>query len=438
MQPWTQSDLVGRRWVPGALEFGALLLFSFLFCLAAGTADDWPQWRGPGRDQSWKREQPPVLSSPPKVLWRIPAGGGYASPVVWEGRGYILDSILQKPRAWERLRCVDLDSGRLLWTETNSVSYPDYCFDPNNRGGPNASCLVEHGRVYSIGANGDLFCRDARAGRILWGTNLTESCGLRDYAAVTPSPLIEQDLLITAPGGDANATVVAFDKETGRERWRALKDSWTYSSPIVITAGGARELILWTQDAVNSLDPATGRLLWREKISTPGDMTVSTPVFRAGRLLAGGLMFRLGPTDRDHQVLWPESIAVTKRVFSNTSTPCMQEDLVFTGTTAGKLICLRSDTGKLLWETNSLTAPGNGSSLHITAVKDAFLIFTDQGDLIQVQLSESGCREISRVHLIDPLHPFGGRKVIWPPPVFARDSVLVRNDEEVIRVDLGR
>ena len=82
-----------------------------------------------------------------------------------------------------------------------------------------------------------MFCRDTRAGTVIWATNLTQSADLRDYAAITPSPLIEERLLITVPGGEPNATVVAFDKMTGQERWRALNDSWTYSSPIVITVG---------------------------------------------------------------------------------------------------------------------------------------------------------------------------------------------------------
>src|SRR6185295_12033112 len=97
-----------------------------------------------------------------------------------------------------------------------------------------------------------------------------------------------------------------------------------------------RELIVWTQKAVTSLEPATGRIFWREEISSPGDMAVATPAFRHGYLLAGGLMFKLGPKDTDYKVLWPESVPVTKRILSNTSAPLMKDDLIFTGTIAGK------------------------------------------------------------------------------------------------------
>src|SRR5262249_13203480 len=156
------------------------------------------------------------------ALWSVAAGGGFSSPVVSNGRVYAFDSELDHPKAWERLRCLDLRSGRPIWAQSNAVTYPDYCFDPNHRAGPTATCIVNEGRIYSIGANGDLFCRETQGGQVVWSTNLTQSTGLRDYAAITPSPLIEGRLLITVPGGESNATVVAFDKETGRERWRAL------------------------------------------------------------------------------------------------------------------------------------------------------------------------------------------------------------------------
>ena len=411
------------------------LVYLLLF-VSSSMADDWPQWRGPNRDGVWKEQD---LSFPPEgvaVLWTVPAGGGYSSPVVSDGRVYAFDAELQNPRAWERLRCFDLNSGRLLWSQSNAVTYPDYGFDPDNGAGPNATCIVDEGRIYSIGANGDLFCRESRTGMVIWATNLTQSTGLRDYAAITPSPLIEAGLLITVPGGESNATVVAFDKTTGKERWRALNDSWTYSSPIVITVAGERQLIVWTPKAVTSLEPESGKILWRENITSPGDMVVSTPVFNQGYLLAGGLMFKLGPKSSDRKLLWPEVVSPTKRIFSNTSTPLIQNNLVFTGTTAGKLICVDRENGRQLWETNTVTAPGNGSCLSLTPLAELVLIFTDQGDLIRARLHESGYQEISRIHVIEPLHPFGGKKVVWVPPVFTHQSAILRNDAQIIRVDL--
>ncbi len=397
------------------------------------SGSDWPQWRGPERSGVWHEEQFSFPTGALPVMWRVPVGGGYSSPLVASGRVFIFESVLQKPQAWEQVRCLDFNTGQQVWASSNRVNYPDYAFDPKNKAGPNATCVVEAGRIYSIGATGDLFCRDARSGKVIWGTNLTVSCGLRDYSAITPSPLIEGNLLITVPGGESNATVVAFDKVNGEERWRALNDSWTYSSPMVFTADGERQLIVWTQKAVNSLDPTTGKSRWREAVTSSGDMTVSTPVFEQNYLLAGGLMLKLGPGETNYHVLWPALRTETRRVFSNTSTPLMSGELIFTATTSGRLICLNRDTGRPLWETNSVTAAGNGSSMHLTPRGDDVMIFTDQGNLIRARLDGRGYRELNRVHVIDPLYAFNGKKVVWSPPAYANRSVLIRNDMEVLR-----
>src|SRR5690349_17670764 len=118
-----------------------------LICACSGLADDWPQWRGPNRDGRWKEKDFAITTKGVPILWRVLAGGGYASPVVADGRVYIFDSELQKPRAWERLLCLDLNSSRLLWSQSNAVTYPDYGFDPNNQAGPNATCIVDAGRI---------------------------------------------------------------------------------------------------------------------------------------------------------------------------------------------------------------------------------------------------------------------------------------------------
>lgn len=412
------------------LRAAGLLLAVTSFALA----DDWPQWRGPSRDAVWS-EKDPSLSDARQVIWTIESGGGYASPIVSGRRVYIFDSDLQKPNARERLRCLDLESGHLIWAQSYPVNYPEWAFDPNNKAGPNSTPILKEGRIYSIGSNGDLFCRDALLGSLIWSTNLTTSFGLRDYAAVTPSPLIEENLLITVPGGE-NATVVAFNKFTGKEEWRALKDSWTYSSPIVISVAGKRQLVVWTPKAVTSLDALTGTIIWREIISSPGDMTVSSPVFCQDHLLAGGLMFQLGPAALDHKLLWGKSIPATKRIFSNTSTPVITSNLVFTGTTEGKLLCLDRESRKILWETNSVTLPGNGSSLHLTPLRESYLIFTDQGDLIHARLHSAGYHEFKRLKAIEPLYAFAGKKVTWTPPTFASQSAILRNGLETIRIAL--
>jgi outer membrane protein assembly factor BamB len=261
--------------------------------------------------------------------------------------------------------------------------------------------------------------------------------GNKAFSGITSSPLIEDGMRVLQISAKPGAAVVALEEDSGREVWRALDDSFTYSSPIVITAGGKWQLIVWTQAGVTSLDPRTGKTLWRELFHTPGDMGVSTPVFHNGQLLVAGVMFQLDQDKPSAEVLWPESKAPTKRVLSNTSTALFRDDYIYSAKISGALVCLEAATGKEVWTTNAVTAVGNGSCIHITPNADAAFLFTDEGNLILARLTPQGYQEISRAHLLEPTSPFGQKKCAWTPPAFANRCVFVRNDLELICASLA-
>lgn len=404
----------------------------------SAVAGDWPQWRGPDRDGVWNETG--IMESFPatglQVIWRAPVGPGWSSPIVAHERVYLTDVQKTPPTARERVLCLDAATGRQLWTHSYAAAYPDWAFDPD-AGGPRATPIVRDDQLYTLGAMGHLFCLQASTGDVLWEKSLAKEYGLTEFTGITASPLIEDDLLILFMCGKPDACVVAFDRNTGREVWRALDDAFTYSSPIVLTAGGQRQLIIWTQEAVTSLNPATGRTWWREPLRTPGDLAVSTPVFADKRLLIGGLMLKLDADQPGASVLWPAAGPASRRVLSNTSTALLRDGLVFSARTSGELVCLEAVTGRELWQTNTVTSLKNGSAIHLTPNGDSVLLFTDQGNLIRARLSSEGYREVSRVHLIEPTHPFNGRNVLWPPPAYAGRHVFVRNDQELICASLA-
>jgi len=401
-------------------------------------AEDWPQFRGPNRDSVWNATG--IVQTFPieglKISWRMPVGRGWSSPVVAQGRVYVTDVQLTPPTARERVLCFDEANGKLLWNHEYGVEYPDWAFDPN-AGGPRATPIIRDRKLFTLGSLGHLFCLDATGGDVLWTKNLAKEYGVKEFTGITASPLIEDGLLILQICAKPAACVVAFNRNSGKEVWRALDDSFTYSSPIVLTAGGRKQLIVWTQEAVTSLDPATGRTWWREEFRTPGDMAVATPTFSNHRLLICGLMMKLDADKPAASVLWPETRAVTKRVLSNTSTAFLQGDYVFSAKTSGELICLEAGTGKQVWQTNSVTSLKNGSSIHLTPNGDAVFLFTDRGDLIRAQLTPQGYREISRAHLLEPTSPFGDRKCAWTPPAYANRHIFARNDEELVCASLA-
>src|SRR5262249_44101237 len=221
-----------------------------------------------------------------------------------------------------------------------------------------------------------------------------------------PPQRIAGDLIILIQGRKPGACVLALHKDTGKEVWRALDESLTFSSPIIISSGGKRQLIVWTQESVTSLDPATGKTHWRQRLLTSGEYAVSTPVFHRDRLLIGGLMFQLEPDEPAAKVLWPEAKAPSRRIFIHTSTALLPGDYVFTAKSSGELICLEASTGKQLWESAKVTDLKNGASIHLTANGDSVLLYTDKGELIRAQLSAQGYKELSRVAVLEPTFPF--------------------------------
>ena len=174
----------------------------------------------------------------------------------------VSDMRLEKPRAWERIRCFKESTGKLLWSREYELVYPEFAFNPEQGGGPAATLIVEAGKVYWQGRSGQVDCLDARSGKVIWEIHLDTKYTI-GILSVRGSPLIEGNLLILVAGARPGGCVIALDKRTGKEVWKALDDSQSSSSPLIVVAGGKRQLIVWTGSSVTSFNPATGETYWR-------------------------------------------------------------------------------------------------------------------------------------------------------------------------------
>jgi outer membrane protein assembly factor BamB len=402
-------------------------------------ASDWPQFRGPNRDGYW--DETGILESFPKnglnIRWRRPVGGGWSSPVVAQGRVFVFDVELVEPSARERLHCYEEKTGKVLWEYIYKEDYSEWTYVPERGAGPTATPIVEKERIYLVGANGHVHCLNVKSGAVIWDKKIGQDYEV-DEMSCRPSPMIEGSLLILFTGARPGASVLALDKETGKEVWKALEDRVSNSSPVVMPFGGKRQLIVWSVNAITSLDPANGQIYWRELLTTSGNDCTSTPVFQGNRLLVSGLMLELSTEPPGASFRWPDSRAVPKRVLSNTSTPLWKGEHIYSARSSGELVCLDATTGKELWSTNTVTVPKNGASIHITPQGNGFFLFTDEGNLIRAYLSPSGYREISRSHLIEPTWPFAGNKFVYAPPAFANRHIFVRNEGEVVCASLEK
>ena len=399
-------------------------------------ADDWPQWRGANRDDVWNERG--ILEKFPaeglKLRWRVPVGPGFSGPVVAQGRVFLTDCELgprEQRKAKERVHCFEESTGKLLWVHAYDVDYPEWAWPPDcDPGqGPTSTPIVDGGMIYSVGALGHLVCIDVLTGKVLWKRTLAQEYGVVEFS-IRGSPLIEGGLLILQTGyNKPKVGVVAFDKETGREAWKALDENegGYCTSPLVLEAGGKRQLIVSSERSVTSLDPATGRPYWSETFAAG----IPTPLVSGNRLLVNGLMFALDPDRPAASVVWPER--KPNALLSDTTTAIFHGDLLLSHKKPDRLVCLDAKNGKPLWETDTVK-----STLHyLTRCDEGALIFTDKGELIRARIGPQGYEETGRTRLIRPTTKEAKGWMMYAAPAFANRHVFARNDEELICASLA-
>jgi len=427
-----------------------LTLLALAGCSAAAFAEDWPQWLGPQRDGVW-RETGILQKFPaggPKVLWRTPLGGGYAGPAVAAGRVYVMDR--QHDAGTERVLCLDEKTGKELWKHEYACSYAGLAYPA----GPRCTPTVVGDKVYALGAMGRLMCLDAQTGKVLWEHELTRKYQVKgkDFPrwGYSAHPLVDGDKLYCLAGGQGSIAV-AFDRNTGKELWRALSASEPgYCPPMIYEFGGRRQLIIWHPDAVNGLDPETGKVLWSQPFQLKAGLSIPTPRKSENRLFLtafydGPLMLQFNQGESTPAVAWKgkgKSEVDTDGLHSIMPTPVIKDGHIYGVCSYGQLRCLKEATGERLWETYQATSgqKARWGNAFLTPNGDRFFLFSEKGDLIIARLTPKGYEELDRAHLLKPTGDagFGTRRaVVWSHPAYANKCAFVRNDEEIICVSLA-
>jgi outer membrane protein assembly factor BamB len=417
-------------------------------------ADDWPEWRGKGRLGVWNESG--ILDEFPKdglaIQWRTPINGGYAGPSVADGRVFVTDfTKTHNTKGTERILCLDEKTGRILWTQQWDADYIGLM--DTYAGGPRATPTVDGDRVYVLGAKGALVCLKVKTGEVIWKHDY-----VKDYDTqvptwgITGAPVIDGDRVIGLVGGAGNAKVMAFDKRTGKEVWRALsseREEPGYAQPILFDIAGVRQLIMWHPLAVVSLDPATGKVNWQQPFKVHNNVNLATPVMHDSRLLVSSFYNGSMLLDLSHKQpvkLWQgksDSEIDSDGLHSLISTPVFDGDYIYGVCGYGQFRCLRASTGERVWETMAVTGEkARWTTAFIVRQSNRFFINNDHGELIIAKLSPEGYQEISRTKLIKPTSNPGNRRqlaaVNWSQPAYANKHIIARNDEEIISASLAK
>lgn len=443
----------------GCLHRLNILVWAATSAVAASQAEDWPHWLGPTRDNVWHASGI-VQNFPeagPKIRWRAPLGGGYAGPAVAEGRVYVMDYQTQGDTTpdpgkrndldgTERVVCLDAATGRTLWTHAYEcpyrISYP--C-------GPRTTPAVDGDRVYTLGAEGNLCCLNAADGKPLWERDLKKDYGIEaPHWGFCSHPLVDGDALYMIVGGEGS-TAVAFDKHSGREIWKSLSAKEPgYSTPVLIEAGGRRQLIVWHAESINGLDPRTGETFWSASLAPDFGMSIMAPRRQGDLLFAGGIrqaavLLRLAGDKPAVEEVWRG--AADTALYPVCMTPYIDGETLYGVDRMGQLRGVKLATGERLWETLAPTTgerPLNSGTAFLVKIEDArhpaahrYALFSEKGDLILADLTPEGYTERGRAHLLEPTGDAFGRLVVWSQPAFAERAVFARNDKEIVCAELG-
>lgn len=439
------------------------LRVAFILCqiacwTATATADDWPQWMGPQRDNVW-RETGILDSFPddgPKVSWRAEVAGGYSGPAVADGVVIVTDYVTSDDvkvanferkqfTGIERVLCLDEASGKQKWKHEYpveyTISYP---------AGPRCTPIIHEGMVYTLGAEGHLFCFRQDSGEVVWSKDFKKEFGAKaplwGYAA---HPLLDGDRLVCVVGGEGTHAV-AFHKDTGEQVWSVLNATEQgYSPPTIVTAAGRRQLILLRPDGVSGVNPETGEEYWTAPYEATNGSIIMSPIQYQDYLYVGGysnkhLLLKLIADEPGYEVVWQDLKTSKKRGISPVNVqPMLVDGVIYGMGQGGDFYAVDFLSGDRIWQSAWPlgTRPQQTGTAFIVRNEDRYFLFTELGELVIAKLGadkEAPYAELDRTKLLEPTNVAFGRPVVWSAPAFANKCIFVRNDKECICVDLSK
>ncbi len=433
------------------------IFFALFLCLLVPSfliAEEWPQWMGPTRNGIWNEQG--ILREFPKeglkILWKGKVAGGFSGPAVSGNKVFISDFIVTSGDSTndfnkrdarlgtERLLCFDALNGTLLWKYEYPVAYKI-----SYASGPRVTPSVVDGKVYGLGAEGNFYCLDVQTGKPVWTKDFK-----KDFNAPTPlwgfcgHPLIVGKIVYCLIGGEGSV-VVAFDKDNGKELWRAISASESgYCPPSIIQAGGTNQLLIWDADKINSLEPSTGKLFWSLPLKPNYGMAVCAPIKDGDFLFAGGIGsigagILLAKAKPAASIAWQGNR--NNALYPCNSTPLVENGIVYgTDCHQGWLGAFRINSGERLWQDFKPTTGKRNTHGTAFLVKNHgfYYLANEMGELICARLNEKNYEELSRTKLLSPTNSAFNRDVLWSFPAFANKCIFWRNDQEIICASLAQ
>jgi outer membrane protein assembly factor BamB len=419
---------------PGSTD-GAASVAAATARAAPAASAYWSDFRGPNRAGIYT--ETPLLAAWPadglKPLWKQPVGGGYASFTVANGVAF----TIEQRRGNEVVAAYDLRSGRERWTNAWAALFSEAM----GGDGPRATPVWDAGKIYALGAKGELRCLDAVTGKAIWSKNILSDNGAANIMwGMANSPLIVDDKVIVTPGGSRGRSVVAYNKLTGERIWGSLDDQAAYTSPQVVSLLGERQLLVVTASRMVGLRVETGERLWDFPWTTMYEINSAQPiavdsehVFVSAGYDHGAALVKIAKGERGYSAtrVWEN-----RNLKNRFNSSVLHEGHIY-GFDESIFACIDARTGERKWKGGRYgygqallvypeAAAGGG---RVTGNEPArIIVITESGDLVLIDPSPSELKEMARFSAIE------GKT--WNHPALAEGILLVRNTREMAAFDL--
>jgi outer membrane protein assembly factor BamB len=383
----------------------------------------WTDFRGPARDGHYR--QRPIRTDWPseglRPIWKEPVGGGYASFVTAGGIAFTIEQRGDQ----EVVAAYDVATGREVWTHGWNARFREMM----GGDGPRATPTWHDGRLYALGATGELRCLDAATGKLVWRTNILDDAGASNLQwGMAAAPLVVDDNIVVVPGGSHGKSVVAYNRASGRVAWSALDDTAAYSSPMQVTIAGTRQILVFSASRLMGLSPDRGELLWEYPWTTQYGVNASQPLLLDERRIfvstgygTGAAAIELSPSDGGR--LTVKELWRTNRMKNQFTSSVLHEGFIY-GLDEAILACIDASTGELKWKNGRY---GYGQ---VALASGQLIVLTESGEIAVVRATPERFVEITRFQAIE------GKT--WNHPILVDGYLLIRNLNEMAAFDLRR